>query len=54
MMVEGSSSMADASIKTSLPRKSAFSCEACRKRKVGACRADSEITNRLTLWIGQM
>lgn len=35
MVVEGSD-MADVPLKTSLPRKSAFSCEACRKRKVGA------------------
>lgn len=28
--------MADVPLKTALPRKSAFSCEACRKRKVGA------------------
>ena len=27
--------MADASLKAKLPRKSAFSCEVCRKRKVG-------------------
>ncbi|KAJ5161856.1 hypothetical protein N7492_007248 [Penicillium capsulatum] len=33
MVVEGSG-MADVPSKTSLPRKSAFSCEACRKRKV--------------------
>lgn len=26
--------MADVPLKASLPRKSAFSCEACRKRKV--------------------
>ncbi|KAJ5901726.1 hypothetical protein N7495_002254 [Penicillium taxi] len=37
MVVEGSPSdpnSADVPVKTSLPRKSAFSCEACRKRKV--------------------
>ncbi|KAJ5819256.1 hypothetical protein N7474_004847 [Penicillium riverlandense] len=34
MVVEGSSGMADVPTKSSLPRKSAFSCEACRKRKV--------------------
>ncbi|CAI7671782.1 unnamed protein product [Penicillium manginii] len=33
MVVEGSG-MADMSSKSALPRKSAFSCEACRKRKV--------------------
>ncbi|KAI9036572.1 putative C6 transcription factor [Aspergillus affinis] len=35
MVVESSSSgMAEVPLKTPLPRKSAFSCEACRKRKV--------------------
>lgn len=43
MVVEGSG-MADVPSKTSLPRKSAFSCEACRKRKVGVpARANPEI-----------
>ncbi|KAJ5146956.1 transcriptional regulator family: Fungal Specific TF [Penicillium atrosanguineum] len=34
MVVEGPSDMADVPFKPALPRKSAFSCEACRKRKV--------------------
>jgi hypothetical protein len=34
MVVEGSG-MSDVPLKSALPRKSAFSCEACRKRKVG-------------------
>lgn len=42
MVVEGSSDMADVPFKTALPRKSAFSCEACRKRKVRADRANAE------------
>ena len=40
MVVEpnsSSSGMADVPSKASLPRKSAFSCEACRKRKVSGC-----------------
>lgn len=38
MVVEPSKSgMADVPLKTNLTRKSAFSCEACRKRKVGFC-----------------
>jgi hypothetical protein len=35
-MVVEASGMSDVSIKSALPRKSAFSCEACRKRKVGS------------------
>ena len=40
MVVEptsSSSGLADVPSKASLPRKSAFSCEACRKRKVSGC-----------------
>lgn len=37
MVVESKQSgMADVPTKSNLPRKSAFSCEACRKRKVGS------------------
>jgi hypothetical protein len=47
MVVEPSKSgMADVPLKTNLTRKSAFSCEACRKRKVGflplSARVNSE------------
>ena len=44
MVVEGSN-MADVPGKSTLPRKSAFSCEACRKRKVSgeSSRPNSEM-----------
>ncbi|KAJ6160561.1 hypothetical protein N7470_003957 [Penicillium chermesinum] len=42
MVVEGSSATADIPSKTTLPRKSAFSCEACRKRKLEARVAQLE------------
>ncbi|KAJ5673393.1 hypothetical protein N7507_002520 [Penicillium longicatenatum] len=45
MGVEGSSSLSDVPLKTSLPRKSAFSCEACRKRKV-KCNGSSPSCSR--------
>ncbi|KAJ5535902.1 transcriptional regulator family: Fungal Specific TF [Penicillium frequentans] len=45
MGVEGSSSQSDVPLKTSLPRKSAFSCEACRKRKV-KCNGSSPSCSR--------
>jgi len=42
--------MADVPRKTAFPRKSAFSCEACRKRKVGTDRANPEIDVTMCQW----
>lgn len=54
MVVESSSSkssagMAEVPLKASLPRKSAFSCEACRKRKVSVMPVDVFIRSCLTV-----